>query len=152
MSQRKFMGLVGGATASGPGIALASQRSANAAAEPGYDDEQEFPLIIANIPATPRQKAWAVGVAVLLIVLAAVIAPFARIQLGQINGFVPVLQARWPWPSSSRQPCYLLNFRSSLNGHFSHWQADTFSADHSHSCKRSPFRTDTLPRVSLGMD
>ncbi|MGY3513749.1 MASE4 domain-containing protein [Bradyrhizobium lupini] len=92
MSQRKFMGLVGGATASGPGIALASQRSANAAAEPGYDDEQEFPLIIANIPATPRQKAWAVGVAVLLIVLAAVIAPFARIQLGQINGFVPVLQ------------------------------------------------------------
>lgn len=92
MSQRKFMGLVGGATASGPGIAPASQRSANAAAEPAYDDEQEFPLIIANIPATPRQKAWAVGVAVLLIVLAAVIAPFARIQLGQINGFVPVLQ------------------------------------------------------------
>ncbi|UPJ30368.1 hypothetical protein [Bradyrhizobium sp. CW1] len=49
MSQRKFMGLVGGATASGPGIAPASQRSANAAAEPAYDDEQEFPLIIANI-------------------------------------------------------------------------------------------------------
>ncbi|MGY4436118.1 hypothetical protein ACVWWO_008595 [Bradyrhizobium sp. F1.13.1] len=92
MSQRKFMGLGGGATASGPGIALASERLANAAAEPAYDDEQEFPLVIANIPATPRQKAWAVGVAVLLIVLAAVIAPFARIQLGQINGFVPVLQ------------------------------------------------------------
>ncbi|MET4271890.1 MULTISPECIES: MASE4 domain-containing protein [unclassified Bradyrhizobium] len=92
MSQRKFMGLVGGATASGSGIALASQRSANAAAEPAHDDEQEFPLIIANIPATPRQKAWAVSVAVLLIVLAAVIAPFARIQLGQINGFVPILQ------------------------------------------------------------
>jgi signal transduction histidine kinase len=92
MSQRKFMGLVGGATASGPGVAQASQRSANVAAEPAHDDEQEFPLIIANMPATPRQKAWAVGVAVLLIVLAVVIAPFARIQLGQINGFVPVLQ------------------------------------------------------------
>ncbi|MDE5444250.1 GHKL domain-containing protein [Bradyrhizobium sp. CSA207] len=92
MSQRKFMGLVGGATASGPGIAQAGQRSATATAEPTHDDEQEFPLIIANMPATPRQKAWAVGVAVLLIVLAAVIAPFARIQLGQINGFVPVLQ------------------------------------------------------------
>jgi len=92
MSQRKFMGLGGGATASGPGIPLASERLANAAAEPAYDDEQEFPLVIANIPATPRQKAWAVGVAVSLIVLAAVIAPFARIQLGQINGFVPVLQ------------------------------------------------------------
>ncbi|TYL83367.1 MASE4 domain-containing protein [Bradyrhizobium cytisi] len=92
MSQRKFMGLVGGATASGPDIAQAGQRSANAAAKPAHDDEQEFPLIIANMPATPRQKAWAVGVAVSLIVVAAVIAPFARIQLGQINGFVPVLQ------------------------------------------------------------
>jgi signal transduction histidine kinase len=92
MSQRKFMGLVGGAAASGPGIAQAGQRRANTAAGPPYDDEQEFPLIIANMPATPRQKAWAVAVAVLLITAAAVIAPFARIQLGQINGFVPVLQ------------------------------------------------------------
>jgi signal transduction histidine kinase len=92
MSQRKFMGLVGGAAASGPGIAQAGQRRANTAAGPPYGDEQEFPLIIANMPATPRQKAWAVAVAVLLITAAAVIAPFARIQLGQINGFVPVLQ------------------------------------------------------------
>ncbi|CUT12495.1 twocomponent sensor histidine kinase [Bradyrhizobium sp.] len=92
MSQRKFMGLVGGAAASGPGIPQAVQRRANTAAGPAHDDEQEFPLIIANMPASPRQKAWAVGVAVLLIVAAASIAPFATIQLGQINGFVPVLQ------------------------------------------------------------
>ena len=91
MRQRQFVGLVGGAPASGPDIAQAGQRSANAAAE-AQDDEQEFPLVIANMPATPRQKAWAVGVAVLLFVVAALIAPFARIQLGQINGFVPVLQ------------------------------------------------------------
>lgn len=91
MRQRQFVGLVGGAPASGPDIAQAGQQSANAAAE-AQDDEQEFPLVIANMPATPRQKAWAVGVAVLLLVVAALIAPFARIQLGQINGFVPVLQ------------------------------------------------------------
>ena len=92
MSQRKFMGLVGGAAASGPSIPQAGPRRANTAAGPAHDHEQEFPLIIANMPASPRQKAWAVGVAVLLIVAAAGIAPFARIQLGQINGFVPVLQ------------------------------------------------------------
>ncbi len=92
MSQRKYLGLVSGPAASGPGIAQAGQRRANTAAAPAHDDEQEFPLIIANMPATPRQKAWAVGVAVLLTVAAAGIAPFARIQLGQINGFVPVLQ------------------------------------------------------------
>ena len=34
----------------------------------------------------------AVGVAVFLIVAAAVIAPFASIQLGQVNAFIPVLQ------------------------------------------------------------
>ncbi|MET4256388.1 signal transduction histidine kinase [Bradyrhizobium sp. S3.12.5] len=92
MRQRQFAGLVGGATASGPRIAQAGQRPASAAGVPAHDDEQEFPLIIANMPATRRQMASAGGVAVLLIVIAAVIAPFARIQLGQIDGFVPVLQ------------------------------------------------------------
>jgi signal transduction histidine kinase len=89
--KRQFIGLVGGATAPGPGSVQAPERSADAAGEPAQD-QQEFPLIIANMPASPRQKASAVAVAVLLIVVAAVIAPFARIQLGQINGFVPVLQ------------------------------------------------------------
>lgn len=90
--RRQFIGLVDGATAPGPRIAQVAERSADAAGVPASNDQQEFPLIIANMPATPRQKASAVGVAVFLIVVAAVIAPFARIQLGQINGFVPVLQ------------------------------------------------------------
>lgn len=90
--RRQFIGLAGGATAPGPRIAQVAERSADAAVVPASNDQQEFPLIIANMPATPRQKASAVGVAVFLIVVAAVIAPFARIQLGQINGFVPVLQ------------------------------------------------------------
>jgi hypothetical protein len=55
-------------------------------------EEQDFPLIIANTPATGPQKAIAAGVAVLLIVAAAAIAPFASIQLGRVDAFIPVLQ------------------------------------------------------------
>ena len=57
-----------------------------------HNQEQDFPLIIANTPATGEQRAIAIGVAVLLIVAAAAIAPFASIQLGRIDAFIPVLQ------------------------------------------------------------
>jgi len=78
MERHQFIGPIGGA-APLPDTA-------------GQKEEQDFPLIIANMPATGQQKVMAVGVAVFLIVTAAVIAPFASIQLGQINGFIPVLQ------------------------------------------------------------
>jgi signal transduction histidine kinase len=55
-------------------------------------EEQDFPLIIANMPATGAQKAMASGVALLLTVAAAIIAPFASIQLGRLDAFIPVLQ------------------------------------------------------------
>jgi signal transduction histidine kinase len=54
--------------------------------------EQDFPLIIANMPATGRQRAIATVVLALLIGAAAAIAPFASIQLGRIDAFIPVLQ------------------------------------------------------------
>src|SRR5215213_263510 len=57
-----------------------------------HKQEQDFPLIIANTPATGQQRAIAVGVATVLIVAAAAIAPFASIQLGRIDAFIPVLQ------------------------------------------------------------
>lgn len=53
---------------------------------------QEFPLVIATMPATHRQRAIAAAVAIFLIVVAAVIAPFANIQLPQVDAFVPVVQ------------------------------------------------------------
>ena len=56
------------------------------------NEEQDFPLIITNIPATASQKAMAVGVGLFLMVAAAVTAPFANIQLGRIDAFIPVLQ------------------------------------------------------------
>jgi signal transduction histidine kinase len=59
---------------------------------PEAEDGQDFPLIIATMPATARQWAVAVGIIILLTVAAAAIAPFANIQLPQVNAFIPVLQ------------------------------------------------------------
>ncbi|MGB6398596.1 MAG: MASE4 domain-containing protein [Bradyrhizobium sp.] len=53
---------------------------------------QDFPLVIAMMPATDRQRAIAVGVVVVLLVAAAVMAPFASTQVGRIDAFIPVLQ------------------------------------------------------------
>jgi signal transduction histidine kinase len=44
------------------------------------------------MPATGQQRAMAVGAAILLFVAAAVIAPFASIQLDRVDAFIPVLQ------------------------------------------------------------
>src|SRR3981189_1952947 len=55
-------------------------------------EAQDFPLVIATMPATGRQRTIAVGIIILLIVAAVVIAPFASIQLAQIDSFIPVLQ------------------------------------------------------------
>jgi signal transduction histidine kinase len=53
---------------------------------------QDFPLVIATMPATGRQRTVAVCVVILLAVAAAVIAPFASIQVARIDAFIPVLQ------------------------------------------------------------
>ena len=86
------MGLTGGAAAVGPRAVRAAPLPGGAAGYSVQKEEQDFPLIIANMPATGQQKAMAVGVAVLLVVAAAVIAPFASIQLGRVDAFIPVLQ------------------------------------------------------------
>src|ERR1700720_4036900 len=59
---------------------------------PEAEAGQDFPLIIATMPATARQRAIAVGIIILVTVAAAAIAPFASIQLPQVNAFIPVLQ------------------------------------------------------------
>jgi signal transduction histidine kinase len=86
MRPRQFMGLVGGAAEAGSRAKSAATRNSI------QKDEPDFPLIIANLPATGRQKAVAVGVAILLAVAAVGIAPFANIQLGPVGAFIPVLQ------------------------------------------------------------
>ncbi|MCS3765776.1 MULTISPECIES: MASE4 domain-containing protein [Bradyrhizobium] len=59
---------------------------------PADEVGQDFPLIIATMPASSRQRAVAVGVIVLLMVAAAVMAPYANIQVRRIDSFIPVLQ------------------------------------------------------------
>jgi signal transduction histidine kinase len=64
-----------------------------AAAENSVQREwQDFPLVIATMPATNRQRTVAIGVVIVLAAAAAVIAPFASIQVGRVDAFIPVLQ------------------------------------------------------------
>jgi signal transduction histidine kinase len=53
---------------------------------------QDFPLVIATMPATGRQRKIAVGVIILLAVATAVIAPFASIEVTRVDAFIPVVQ------------------------------------------------------------
>jgi len=54
--------------------------------------DQDFPFTIATIPATTEQRRIAAGVITVLMVLAALVAPFADKQLGRVDAFIPVLQ------------------------------------------------------------
>lgn len=92
MERRRFIGFGGSAEAAGPLARSAAPLPDTQAPDAVQKEEQDFPLIIATMPATGQQKAIAAGVAVLLAVAAAVIAPFARIQLGPVDAFIPVLQ------------------------------------------------------------
>jgi signal transduction histidine kinase len=92
MRPRQFTRLIDGATTAWPRTERATPLPEDAAGDSVRREEQDFPLIIANMPATGQQRAIAVGVAILLFVAAAVIAPFASIQLGPVDAFIPVLQ------------------------------------------------------------
>src|SRR5258708_19789396 len=63
-----------------------------AAANPVQKEGQDFPLVIATMPATESQRTIAVGIIILLTIAAAVIAPFASIQVARVDAFIPVLQ------------------------------------------------------------
>jgi len=53
---------------------------------------QDFPPVVATMPATDRQRTIALGVVILLIVAAAIVTPFARMQVTRIDAFIPVVQ------------------------------------------------------------
>jgi signal transduction histidine kinase len=87
-----FKRILDGAAAARPRAERASPLLDYAAGDSVTKEQQYLPLIIANMPATRQQRAIAVGVGVLLLVAAALIAPFASIQLGRVDAFIPVLQ------------------------------------------------------------
>jgi len=58
----------------------------------GLDAEHGPPIVVALMPSTPRQRAMAAGVAVIILALAALVAPFVNVQIGRIDSVLPVLQ------------------------------------------------------------
>ena len=54
--------------------------------------DRDLPVVVALMPATSKQRAVAAGIAVVIIAFAVLVAPFAHLQIGKIDSFVPVLQ------------------------------------------------------------
>src|SRR5437588_479236 len=46
----------------------------------GLDAEHDPPIVVALMPSTARQRAMAAGVAVIILALAAIVAPFVNVQ------------------------------------------------------------------------
>ena len=58
-----------------------------------HDEGNEVPPLIASIPASAQQRRAAFGVVILLSVAFAIAIPFASIQVGRIDAFIPVVQS-----------------------------------------------------------
>jgi signal transduction histidine kinase len=54
--------------------------------------DRDFPIVVATMPINAWQRTAALGVAILLLLGAAIEAPFAHIQAIRIDGFIPVVQ------------------------------------------------------------
>jgi signal transduction histidine kinase len=61
-------------------------------ATPTLAPDHDPPVVVAFLPATRRQRSIALGVVLSLLVVAVLLAPFANVQLGRVDGFVPVVQ------------------------------------------------------------
>jgi signal transduction histidine kinase len=53
---------------------------------------QDFPIVIASMPASAQERRLAFGLIMLLCAILAIVAPFANVQLGRIDAFVPTVQ------------------------------------------------------------
>jgi signal transduction histidine kinase len=53
---------------------------------------RNFPLVIADMPITERERRIALGIIILLVIAIAIVGPLATVPLGRVNAFIPVLQ------------------------------------------------------------
>ena len=58
------------------------------AQEPGHD----FPIVIANMPASAAERRVAFALIVLLFIIFVMVAPFASVPLPRVDAFIPVIQ------------------------------------------------------------
>jgi signal transduction histidine kinase len=65
----------------------------DAPSELAHDLGKEVPALIASIPASAEQRRVALGVVIFLSVVFAVVIPFAPLQVGRIDPFIPVVQS-----------------------------------------------------------
>jgi signal transduction histidine kinase len=53
---------------------------------------QEFPIVVANMPATAKQRTFALIVVCLLLLITLIAAPFYDVPLSRVSAFIPVIQ------------------------------------------------------------
>jgi Membrane-associated sensor, integral membrane domain len=57
-----------------------------------YGRLQDFPIVIAGMPASTRERWFAFGLIIFLLVAFLIITPFASVPLARVDAFIPVLQ------------------------------------------------------------
>jgi len=61
--------------------------------ELAHDEGNEVPALIASMPASAQERRIAFGVVIFLSVVFAVVIPFAPLQVGRVDVFIPVVQS-----------------------------------------------------------